>query len=256
MPITPQPQDKELAYADLIYAIDHQAEWSSRWRRRVPILHVMGGPHADPPPPDAFSPGFGVGIPRAVNSAAIHCADMPVLLRCCGFSSLARRGAGGRPAARQFDKMVPSLLAARMIGLDVPPTLLRKAGVLVIGQPGPDSRHFDQSASGLVGAATYGSDITDAYRQLGVYASRLVPMRRRISTDDSASGAVGARRLAFAAQWLAYALPYRRFVGSLTGANARLGADVDRYSFIVVDFAHAPHAIALVRMGQPACCRG
>src|SRR5260221_8067050 len=32
MPITPQPQDKELAYADLIYAIDHQAEWSSRWR--------------------------------------------------------------------------------------------------------------------------------------------------------------------------------------------------------------------------------
>ena len=34
--------------------------------------------------------------------------------------------------------------------------------------------------------------------------------------------------LAFAAQWLAYALPYRRFVGVLTDANARLGADVDR----------------------------
>src|SRR5260221_9625774 len=35
MPITPQPQDKELAYADLIYAIDHQAEWSSRWRGMI-----------------------------------------------------------------------------------------------------------------------------------------------------------------------------------------------------------------------------
>jgi hypothetical protein len=30
------------------------------------------------------------------------------------------------------------------------------------------------------------------------------------------------------AQWLAYALPYRRFVGVFTDANARLGADVDR----------------------------
>jgi len=40
---------------------------------------------------------------------------------------------------------------------------------------------------------------------------------------------------AFAAQWLAYALPYRRFADILTGANARLGADVDRYSFTVVD---------------------
>ena len=40
----------------------------------------------------------------------------------------------------------------------------------------------------------------------------------------------------FEAQWLAYALPYRRFVGVLTNANARLGADVVRYSFIVSDF--------------------
>jgi hypothetical protein len=34
--------------------------------------------------------------------------------------------------------------------------------------------------------------------------------------------------LAFAAQWLAYALPCRRFAVTLTGANARLGAGVDR----------------------------
>ena len=39
----------------------------------------------------------------------------------------------------------------------------------------------------------------------------------------------------FAAQWLAYALPCRRFADTLTDANARLGADVDRYSFIAAD---------------------
>jgi hypothetical protein len=33
---------------------------------------------------------------------------------------------------------------------------------------------------------------------------------------------------AFAAQWLAYALPYRRFADTLAGADARLGADADR----------------------------
>jgi hypothetical protein len=52
--------------------------------------------------------------------------------------------------------------------------------------------------------------------------------------------------LAFAAPWLAYALPYRRFVGVLTDANARLGADVDRYTFIVVDLHH------LLLAGLPA----
>jgi hypothetical protein len=39
----------------------------------------------------------------------------------------------------------------------------------------------------------------------------------------------------FAARWLAYALPYRRFAAALTDDDARLGADVDRYSFIVTD---------------------
>ena len=42
----------------------------------------------------------------------------------------------------------------------------------------------------------------------------------------------------YAAQWLAYALPYRRFACTLAGACARLGADAVRYSFIVVDFHH------------------
>jgi hypothetical protein len=35
---------------------------------------------------------------------------------------------------------------------------------------------------------------------------------------------------------LAYALPYRRFTDTLTGASGRLGADAVRYSFTVGDF--------------------
>jgi hypothetical protein len=42
----------------------------------------------------------------------------------------------------------------------------------------------------------------------------------------------------FAAQWLAYAIPYRRFASVLAGNGARLGADVACYSFIVVDLHH------------------
>jgi len=48
--------------------------------------------------------------------------------------------------------------------------------------------------------------------------------------------AVGTRDFqAFAAQWLAYVLPYRRFAATLAGDSARLGADADRYSFTVRD---------------------
>jgi hypothetical protein len=39
----------------------------------------------------------------------------------------------------------------------------------------------------------------------------------------------------FAARWLAYMLPCRRFADVLADACARLGVDVDRYSFIAVD---------------------
>src|SRR5208337_5270331 len=50
---------------------------------------------------------------------------------------------------------------------------------------------------------------------------------------------VGARYFqAFAAQWLAYALPYRRFDTALADCVARLGADAVCYSFIVADFHH------------------
>jgi hypothetical protein len=50
----------------------------------------------------------------------------------------------------------------------------------------------------------------------------------------------------FAAQWLAYTLPYRRFADALADACARLGADVVRYSFIAVDLHH------LLLTGLPA----
>src|SRR5262249_43914859 len=42
----------------------------------------------------------------------------------------------------------------------------------------------------------------------------------------------------FAAQWLAYTLPYRRFAAVLADACARMGGDVGCYSFIAVDFHH------------------
>ena len=62
----------------------------------------------------------------------------------------------------------------------------------------------------------------------------------------------------FAAQWLACALPYRRFADALTDACARIGGDVDSYSFIAVDFHHIllaglpAHSLTL----QPAHSRG
>ncbi len=46
---------------------------------------------------------------------------------------------------------------------------------------------------------------------------------------------VGVRdKHSFAAQWLACVSPCRRFADTLAGVNARLGADVVRYTFIVL----------------------
>jgi hypothetical protein len=53
----------------------------------------------------------------------------------------------------------------------------------------------------------------------------------------------------FAARWLACAIPCRRFAADLTIGNARLGADVDRYSFIVSDLHR------LLPAGLPAHCK-
>jgi hypothetical protein len=57
------------------------------------------------------------------------------------------------------------------------------------------------------------------------------PMLPSAMTTASAPGT----SFPFAARWLAYALPYRRFAAILADDDARLGADVDRYSFIATD---------------------
>jgi hypothetical protein len=61
--------------------------------------------------------------------------------------------------------------------------------------------------------------------------------QKRVGTRDGTS---------FAAQWLACALPCRRFAVTLTDAAARLGAEVARYAFLVVDSHH------LLLAGLPA----
>ena len=58
---------------------------------------------------------------------------------------------------------------------------------------------------------------------------------------------VGTRiPFSIAAQWLACTYPCRRFAATLADDNARLGADVVRYSFIAVDLHH------LLLAGLPA----
>jgi hypothetical protein len=89
-----------------------------------------------------------------------------------------------------------------------------------------------------------GSSTTPGRSDLAMVRPKRVAFRARNS--------VGTRGLAFAAQWLAYALPYRRFVGVLTDANARLGADVDRYSFIVVDCT--PYSLPVSRRTSNLTC--
>src|SRR5262249_6058957 len=60
---------------------------------------------------------------------------------------------------------------------------------------------------------------------------------------------VGAQGMnLYAAQWLAYALPYRHFAAVLTDCNARARADMDRYSFIISDLHR------LLVAGLPAHC--
>src|SRR4029450_7108591 len=63
-----------------------------------------------------------------------------------------------------------------------------------------------------------GSSTTPGRSDLAMVRPKRVAFRTR--------NGVGTRGLAFAAQWLAYALPYRRFVAVLADANARLGVDV------------------------------
>jgi len=59
-----------------------------------------------------------------------------------------------------------------------------------------------------------------------------VPVRIAFRSDDG----VGTRdKISFAAQWLAYAFPCRRFARVLADTHARLGASVARYAFTAED---------------------
>jgi hypothetical protein len=61
---------------------------------------------------------------------------------------------------------------------------------------------------------------------------------------------VGARdSFPIAAQWLACTSPCRRFADALANACARLGADVDRYSFIAEDL----HLLLLAGLPAHLC---
>jgi hypothetical protein len=73
-----------------------------------------------------------------------------------------------------------------------------------------------------------GSSTTPGCPDARVSASVHVAFRLRnsVSAQD---------RYLYEAQWLAYALPYRRFAGALADGRARLRVDADRYSFIVSD---------------------
>ena len=59
---------------------------------------------------------------------------------------------------------------------------------------------------------------------------------------------VGVQEFNEAQPILAYVLPYRRLAAALTDDRARLGANVDRYSFIVSDLHR------LLVAGLPAHC--
>lgn len=84
-----------------------------------------------------------------------------------------------------------------------------------------------------------GSQTTPGRQDARAYAPLRIAFRylNSVGTQDSNS---------IVAQWLACTLPYRRFANVLTNACARLGADVDRYSFIVMDLHH------LLLAGLPA----
>ncbi len=65
---------------------------------------------------------------------------------------------------------------------------------------------------------------------------------------------VGTRDIrTFTAQWLACTFPYRRFARALADTHAWLGADVVRYTFIVMDSHHLLLAGLPAHYGFRAC---
>ena len=94
----------------------------------------------------------------------------------------------------------------------------------------------------IPGAKQGGSPCADRYHLLAI-ALRPVRSGPRVGAPERVAfrdlKRVGTRDCTcFAAQWLAYALPCRRFARTLTSANARLGAELDRYAFLMVGSHH------------------
>ena len=77
-------------------------------------------------------------------------------------------------------------------------------------------------------------------------AERVLAMMPASVLPSAGQTASALRTNSFAARWLAYTIPCRRFAPSLAAGNARLGADAVRYSFIAVDSHH------LLLAGLPA----
>ena len=75
--------------------------------------------------------------------------------------------------------------------------------------------------------------VQDVLDKRGLFTRADVPVRPAFRLTHN----VGTReKSSFAAQWLAYTTPYRRFADALAGNSARFGANVGRYPFIVTDF--------------------
>ena len=94
----------------------------------------------------------------------------------------------------------------------------------------------------IPGAKQGGSPCADRYHLLAI-ALRPVRSGPRVGAPERVAfrdlKRIGTRDCTcFAAQWLAYALPCRRFARTLTSANARLGAELDRYAFLMVGSHH------------------
>ena len=65
-------------------------------------------------------------------------------------------------------------------------------------------------------------------------------------------GKLGAPKLVFANQWLAYAIPCQRFASTLAGRHAQLGFGVVRYTFTAEDFHLTPPAILPAHPSTPS----
>ena len=108
----------------------------------------------------------------------------------------------------------------------------------IVGYGSSPSRRDPATQASRMGKRSPGSRTKSFRTCQGLRPRRAVGTLALSRSAMSPSAGLRRRRrdnMTFAAQWLAYPLPCRRFACALASANARLGADVDRYSFIASD---------------------